>query len=86
MIRISPLKPHTVDAEGLKVHLEGSTSIALTSPEAQRFVFNYVKSAGLGEYGMNKFVQETESSDPVFTSKGYWLLLPSQWNRTSVRV
>jgi len=86
MIRLSPTSPHTIDSEGLKVHMEGSTSIALTSPEAQRFVANYTKSAGLQGYGLNKFVAVGSTNDPTYSAAGYWLLLPSQWNRDSVRV
>lgn len=85
MIRLGSTK-HETTAEGLRVYLEADTQLALTSPEAQRLAFNYAKSAGYNDYGLNKFVV-TESSFPEdYPHKGYWLFLPSQWNRNSIRV
>ena len=85
MIRISP-KPHEQTTEGLRVYLEADTQLALTSPEAQRFVFNYAKSAGFGEYGLNKFVELPKKESKEYPHIGYWLFLPSQWNRNSIRL
>jgi hypothetical protein len=90
MIRISPVKKHEqVQDEGLRVHVEGAAPLALTSPEAQRMVFNYVKEAGLSGYGMNKFMPadsaNINANDP-YPYKGYWLMLPSQWNQKVVKV
>ena len=87
MVRINNTKKHEVTSEGLKVYLEGPSPIALTSPEAQRLVFNYAKESGFKDYGMNKFVPLTKDlKDNVFTSSGYWLMLPTQWNSRSVKV
>jgi hypothetical protein len=87
MIRISP-KKHETTPEGIKVYIEGMSQIALTSPEAQRLVFNYAKSAGLNSHGLNKYVaMPEETSNPeVFSQRGYWILLPTQWNDNVVRV
>lgn len=87
MIRISP-KKHESTPEGIRVYVEGMSQIALTSPEAQRMVFNYAKSAGLNTYGLNKYVTMPEdmNSSEVFSQRGYWLLLSNQWNDNVVRV
>ena len=87
MIRISS-KKHESTPEGVRVYIEGMSQLALTSPEAQRLVFNYVKSAGLNSHGLNKYVTlpEDMSDNEVFSQKGYWLLLPTQWNDNVVRV
>jgi len=85
MIRISPINKHEqIQDEGLRVYIEGVAPLALTSPEAQRMVFNYVKEAGLKEYGMNKFVameSRNLSNNDLYPYKGYWLMLPNQWNQ-----
>ena len=87
MIRISPDKKHEKTPEGLKVYVEGYTTLALTSPEAQRLVFNYAKESGFKEYGMNKFIGNSEqNADSTYAAQGYWLMLPSQWNSKSVNV
>mgnify|MGYP003336035572 CR=1 FL=1 len=87
MVRIPSDKKHEVTSEGLRVFVEGPSSIALTSPEAQRLVYNYAKESGFREYGMNKFVpDQAQGQDATYSAKGYWLLLPSQWNSKSVRV
>jgi hypothetical protein len=87
MIRISPNK-HETTPEGIRVYVEGMSQIALTSPDAQRLVFNYAKSAGLNSHGLNKYVAlpEDMSNTEVFSQRGYWLLLPTQWNNNVVRV
>lgn len=87
MIRISP-KKHESTPEGIRVYVEGMSQIALTSPEAQRMVFNYAKSAGLNSHGLNKYVAMPEdmSDTEVFSQRGYWLLLSNQWNDNVVRV
>lgn len=87
MIRISP-KKHESTPEGVRVYVEGMSQIALTSPEAQRMVFNYAKSAGLNSHGLNKYVAMSEdmSDTEVFSQRGYWLLLSNQWNDNVVRV
>jgi hypothetical protein len=87
MIRISP-KKHETTSEGIRVYVEGMSQIALTSPDAQRLVFNYAKSAGLDSHGLNKYVSMSEdmSNTEVFSQRGYWLLLPTQWNNNVVRV
>lgn len=87
MIRISP-KKHESTPEGVRVYVEGMSQIALTSPEAQRMVFNYAKSAGLNSHGLNKYVAMPEdmSDTEVFSQRGYWLLLSNQWNDNVVRV
>lgn len=87
MIRISS-KKHESTPEGIKVYIEGMSQIALTSPEAQRLVFNYAKSAGLNTHGLNKYVAMSEDMDntEVFSQRGYWLLLPNQWNSNVVRL
>ena len=87
MIRISPDKKHEKTTEGLRVYVEGYTTLALTSPEAQRLVFNYAKESGFREYGMNKFIADSAlTQDPAYAAQGYWLMLPSQWNSKSVNV
>ena len=88
MIRIASQRPHEDTDEGLRVFLEGDSHLALTSPEAQRLVFNYAKSAGYATHGLNKFVPISEKMEntEVFSQRGYWVLLPAQWNRNSVRV
>lgn len=87
MVRISENTRHELTEDGLRVYVEGPSPIALTSPEAQRLVFNYAKEAGFNGYGMNKFVSEDQrTADEVFRTRGYWLLKPSQWNTRSVRV
>ena len=87
MIKISDKRHEEVASEGLRVHVDGNSFLALTSPEAQRMVYNYVKEAGYSGYGLNKFIPlEQDNSDPVFSKTGYWLFLPTQWNRSSVRV
>lgn len=87
MIRISP-KKHESTPEGVRVYVEGMSQIALTSPEAQRMVYNYAKSAGLNSHGLNKYVAMPEdmSDTEVFSQRGYWLLLSNQWNDNVVRV
>lgn len=87
MIRISP-KKHESTPEGIRVYVEGMSQIALTSPEAQRMVFNYAKSAGLNSHGLNKYVAMPEDmgDTEVFSQRGYWLLLSNQWNDNVVRV
>lgn len=87
MIRISP-KKHESTPEGIRVYVEGMSQIALTSPEAQRMVFNYAKSAGLNSHGLNKYVAMSEDmgNTEVFSQRGYWLLLSNQWNDNVVRV
>lgn len=87
MIKISEKRHEEVPSEGLRVHVDGNSFLALTSPEAQRMVYNYVKEAGYSGYGLNKFIpSEQDTPDPVFAKTGYWLFLPTQWNRSSVRV
>lgn len=89
MIRVASISsPFESTADGLRVYLEGDSRLALTSPEAQRLVFNYAKSAGFNDYGLNKFVEMPENitSNETFSQRGYWLLLPSQWNRNQVKV
>lgn len=85
MIKISDLK-HEAGADGLRVYLEADTQLALTSPEAQRLVFNYAKHAGYVEYGLNKFVPTATQPQHEYPHQGYWLFLPSQWNRHSIRL
>lgn len=88
MIRISSISPLENTADGLRVYLESDSRLALTSPEAQRLVFNYAKTAGFNDYGLNKFISMPEEigSSETFSQRGYWLLLPSQWNRNTVKV
>ena len=87
MIRISPSKQHEITEEGVKVHLEGHSALALTSPEAQRLVFNYAKESGFNEHGMNKFIHTpSDIQDPTYTAQGYWLMLHTRWNSKSVTV
>jgi|688.fasta_scaffold00026_68 hypothetical protein len=87
MVRICPNKKHEVTNDGLCVFVEGPSSLALTSPEAQRMVFNYVKESGLQGYGMNKFIPNADAKiEGPYSFQGHWLLLPSQWNRNSIRV
>jgi hypothetical protein len=87
MIRISS-KKHETTPDGVRVYIEGMSQLALTSPEAQRLVFNYAKSAGLDNYGLNKYVATPEDmhNGEVFSQSGYWVLMPSQWNQNVVRV
>jgi hypothetical protein len=87
MVRIPENPRHELTDDGLRVYVEGPSPIALTSPEAQRLVYNYAKEAGFKDYGMNKFVDSQEPTlDNVFRSRGYWLLKPTQWNTRTVRV
>lgn len=87
MVRIPNDKQHEVTSEGLRIFVEGPSSIALTSPEAQRLVYNYAKESGFREYGMNKFVAaDPATKEGAYPAQGYWLLIPSQWNTRSVRV
>ena len=87
MVRISENVKHEMTEDGLRVYVEGPSPIALTSPEAQRLVYNYAKEAGFNGYGMNKFIAEDGSTaDTVFRTRGYWLLKPSQWNTRVMRV
>jgi hypothetical protein len=87
MIKISTKKHEEVPDEGLRVYVDGNSFLALTSPEAQRMVYNYIKEAGYSGYGLNKFIpNDRETSDSVFPKTGYWLFLPTQWNRNSIRV
>lgn len=74
-------------SEGLKVFVEGPSSVALASTDAQRLVYGYAKQSGFHEYGMNRFMEELQSTgDPVFSVRGCWLLKSSQWNTRSVRL
>jgi hypothetical protein len=88
MVRIPKDKKHELTQEGLRVFVEGPAQMALTSPEAQRLVYNYVKEAGLAGYGMNKFVpaDSNASSEDPYPYKGYWLMLSNQWNQKSVNL
>jgi len=87
MVRIAETNRHELTEDGLRVYVEGPSPIALTSPEAQRMVYNYAKEAGFNNYGMNKFVDSQEqTADTVFRVRGYWLLKPAQWNTKVVRV
>jgi len=88
MIRIAPYNSHEDTDEGLKVYLEGDSKLAMTSPEAQKLVFNYAKSAGFNTHGLNKFVAISEkiSNTETFSQRGYWILLPTKWNKNSIRV
>lgn len=85
MIRLGSTK-HETTAEGLRIYLEADTQLALTSPEAQRLAFNYAKSAGYNDYGLNKFVPTETNSVDEYAHRGYWLFLPSQWNRNSIKL
>jgi len=90
MVKISEGKKHEITQEGLCVFVEGPAPLALTSPEAQRLVYNYVKEAGITGYGMNKFVPmdalpHIRAGDP-YPYKGYWLMLANQWNKKSINV
>jgi hypothetical protein len=92
MIKISNEKKHEFTKDGLCVFIEGTSMLALTSPEAQKLVYNYVKESGFKDYGMNKFVFEGDnelSKTNIKNNKlysGYWVLLPRQWNQRSVTV
>jgi len=88
MLRLSPEKKHELTDAGLQVYLEAEHSLALTSPEAQRFVSNYAKDQGFGSYGLNKFVKSAENmtNGELWPQRGHWLLLPAQWNKKSIRV
>lgn len=87
MVRICQNKKHEITNDGLCVFVEGPSSLALTSPEAQRMVFNYVKESGLKGYGMNKFIAaDNANTEGPFSFQGHWLLLPNQWNRNSITV
>lgn len=88
MLRLSPDKKHELTDAGLQIHLEAEHTLALTSPEAQRFVANYAKDQGFTGYGLNKFVKSTENmaKGELWSQRGHWLLLPSQWNKNSIRV
>jgi len=88
MVRIPKDKKHELTQEGLRVFVEGPAQMALTSPEAQRLVYNYVKEAGLAGYGMNKFVPADSNTSPgdPYPYKGYWLMLSNQWNQKSVNL
>jgi len=90
MVRISKDKKHEFTQEGLCVFVEGPAQLALTSPETQRLVYNYVKEAGFKDYGMNKFVYTSTNSntgaEDLYPFKGYWLMLSNQWNQKSVKL
>jgi len=88
MVRISKDKKHEFTQEGLCVFVEGPAQLALTSPETQRLVYNYVKEAGFKDYGMNKFVPADSNPNPgdLYPYKGYWLMLSSQWNQKTVNL
>ena len=86
MLRISPERKHELSAQGgLKVYVEGLSDMALTSPEAQRLVFNYVKEAGFKDYGMSKLTNlEPLDGSIEFPHIGYWELTPRQWHQGQV--